>query len=356
MKEQLEEKKTTPVSSIKVTSRKVSSGSGGHHLGLPRYNSVDLLISPSASETRLSEIAFCSPCSSGDSLNSTSQHKFSATATTESSESKSLSIDLSRRLFTQTVVVGVKSPVRSQSFDTFCSVVAEGAVEGLSPTSSEKRDLTSSLDGRSLQVIREEEEKATKEKVNTSAGSLPTYPLDSRKISEVVEEAVIDQDSFQPVTFASPETLPNVEEDTCTPVAEKACLDSWVPDQTPDETSMSGRRRMIIRPSAYEPRKEQKLSTPGLSEASDPTVAVMSPTKDASMPHAAKEGPGMAPFNPQPAPEAAFRDTVFTLHLQPKESKFGFQLSDVAGVGGLFAIASITPGEIDTHYTTCLAT
>ena len=352
----------TPVSSIKVTSRKVSSGSGSRHLGLPRYRSVDLLISPSPSETRLSEIAVCSPHSSRESLHSTSQHELLAASPAESSEPKSLSLDLSRHLFTQTVIVGVKSPVRSQSFDTFRSIVAESAEEDLSPTSADrpdKEDCGSSSDGRGLQVITEEEEKAAKEKIHTSADLQATSsPLDSKEASEVTEGAIVDQNTFQPVTFASPETLPNLEEDTCTPITEKACLDSCVPDQTPDEGDMSGRRRMIIKPSAYGPRKEQKLTTSVPSESSGSSIGVTSPTENASMSETAKEGVGLTPPMPQPVPEttSAFRDMVLTLQLQSKETKFGFMLSDVAGVGGLFAIESITPGKCGIHYNTCLIT
>ena len=353
-KQQSEVKSTPPVSSIKVTSRKVSSGSSSRQLGLPQYNSVELLISPSPSETRLSEFAFCSPSSSGESPNCTSQHVPSAASPAEYTESKGLSLDLSKQLFTQTVIVGVRSPVRSQSWDTLHSVVAQSAEEDLSPTSADlpdKADLSASLDGRVLQAITEEEEKATKGKVQASADLLDTSsPLDGKKkASEVIEEAIAEQDSFQPVTSASPEILPSLEGDTPTSVTEEPCLDSCVPDQTPDERSMSGRRRMIIKPSAYGPRKQQELPTPTTSEGSDSTTGVISPAEDASVPQAAKERAGVVPPKPQPVPEAAFWDTVLTLQLQAKETKFGFRLSDAAGVGGLFPIEGITPGECGTR-------
>ena len=356
-KRQTEVKSTPPVSSIKVTSRKVSSGSSSRQLELPRNNSVELLISPSRRETRLSEFPFCSPSSSGESLNCTSQHVPSAASPAESSEPKGLSLDLSKQLFTQTVIVGVKSPVRSQSFDTFQSVVAQSAEEDLSPTSadlSDKADLSASLDGRVLQAITEEE-KATKDKVQTSADLLNTSsPLESKKkASEIIEEAIAEQDNFQPVTSASSEILPSLEGDTPTSITEEPSLDSCVPDQTPDERSMSGRRRMIIKPSAYGPRKQQELPTPTTSEGSDSTTGVISPAEDASMPQAAKEGAGVVPPKPHPVPEAAFWDTVLTVQLQAKETKFGFRLSDVAGAGGLFPIESITPGECGTHCNVC---
>ena len=383
-KQQSEVKSTPPVSSIKVTSRKVSSGSSSRQLGLPQYNSVELLISPSPSETRLSEFAFCSPSSSGESPNCTSQHIPSAASPAEYTESKGLSLDLSKQLFTQTVIVGVRSPVRSQSWDTLHSVVAQSTEEDLSPTSADlpdkadlsptsadlpdkadlsptsadlpdKAGLSASLDGRVLQAITEEEEKATKGKVQASADLLDTSsPLDGKKkASEVIEEAIAEQDSFQPVTSASPEILPSLEGDTPTSVTEEPCLDSCVPDQTPDERSMSGRRRMIIKPSAYGPRKQQELPTPTTSEGSDSTTGVISPAEDASVPQAAKERAGVVPPKPQPMPEAAFWDTVLTLQLQAKETKFGFRLSDAAGVGGLFPIEGITPGECGTRCIVC---
>lgn len=352
-KQQTEVKSAPSVSSIKVTSRKVFSGPRSCQLGLPQYNSVELLISPSPSETKLSEFAFCSPSSSGELLNHTSQHVPSADSPTESSEPNSLSLDLSKQLFTQTVIVGVRSPVRSQSFNIFRSVAAQStAKEDLSSTSadlSDKTDHSASLDGRVLQAKTEEEEKATKGKVQTSADLLDnSSPLDSKKKdSEVIEEAIAEQDSFQPVTSASPEILPSLE-DTPTSVAEEPCLDSCVPDQTPDERNMSGRRRMIIKPSAYGPRKQQEPATPTTSEGSNSTTGVTSPAEDASMPQATKEGNGVVQPKPHPVPEAAFWDTVLTLQLQAKETKFGFRLSDVAGVGGLFPIESITPGECGT--------
>ena len=357
-KRQTDVKRTPPVSSIKVTSRKVSSGSSSRQLEVPRNNSVELLISPSPSETRLSEFPFCSPSSSGESLNCTSQQVPSAASPAESSEPKGLSLDLSKQLFTQTVIVGVKSPVRSQSFNTFQSVVAQSAEEDLSPTSadlSDKADLSASLDGRVLQAITEEEEKATKDKVQTSADLLNTSsPLESKKkASEIIEEAIADQDSFQPLTSASPEILSSLEGDTPTSITEEPSLDSCVPDQTPDERSMSGRRRMIIKPSAYGPRKQQELPTPTTSEGSDSTTGVISPAEDASMPQAAKEGAGVVPPKSHPVPEAAFWDMVLTVQLQAKETKFGFRLSDVAGAGGLFPIESITPGECGTHCNVC---
>ena len=334
-KQQPERKRTLPISSIKVTSRKVPSGLASRYSSLPRYNSVDLLISPSASETKLSEIVFGSPYSSRESLNSTSQHELSATSPTESTEPKNLSLELSRRLFTQTVVVGVKSPVRSKSFDTFHSTVAASAEEDISPISadlSDKGDLGSSSDTRGLQVISEEEEKAAKEK---------DYALShSKKAKEVVEEATFDQD-FPPITYIYPKT--SIEGGTCTPDTERTCLGSSVAGQSPDESDMSGRRRVIVTPSAYAPRQEKKKTSTVSSESSDTTNGVTLPKEEPQPP---KEAPAVAPPKPQPPPEAAptFRDMALTLQLQSKETKYGFQISGVAGSGGFFPIDSITPG------------
>ena len=148
-----------------MSSHRISSGSlsSPYSAGIPRYNSVELLLSPTGSESgRLSEFGFSSIYSSRESLNLSQQD--TPVPATNTPEERKNSQDLAKPVFSPQITVQVKSPVRSKSFDSLPSDPPESP--SFSPTHSDKEgDLLSSTEvpTSGLQVITEEEEKGSSE-------------------------------------------------------------------------------------------------------------------------------------------------------------------------------------------------
>ena len=186
-----------------MSSHRVSSGSlsSPYSAGIPRYNSVELLLSPTGSESgRLSEFGFSSIYSSRESLNLSQQD--TPVPATNTPEERKNSQDLSKPVFSPQITVQVKSPVRSKSLDSLPSDPPESPP--FSPTHSDKEgDLLSSTEvpTSGLQVITEEEEKGSSEiQVVLQEGQ--------KEITDQEETASIEQTEevspVQPVSVGSP--------------------------------------------------------------------------------------------------------------------------------------------------------